>query len=235
MRIYIIRHAEPDYENNTITPSGHLEAQALSKRLSIEKIDKIFSSPLGRAIHTMQYTAEIMKIEPVIESWLAELKWGATFSSRNKLAVWNVGGEVIRGRESSSSISIDNWHTRFPFNSPKFHHKFGEVIESSDRFLSRHGYQREGGKYRIVEPNRDKIAVFCHMGFGLAWVAHLLALPLPLVWAGFWLAPSSVTTILLDERSSQWAVPRCTGLSDVSHLHANGLPVSRMGIVANSE
>ncbi len=29
MRLYIIRHADPDYPNNTITPEGHLEAQAL--------------------------------------------------------------------------------------------------------------------------------------------------------------------------------------------------------------
>lgn len=30
MRLYIIRHADPDYPNNTITPEGHLEAQALA-------------------------------------------------------------------------------------------------------------------------------------------------------------------------------------------------------------
>lgn len=28
MRLYIIRHADPDYPNNTITPAGHLEAKA---------------------------------------------------------------------------------------------------------------------------------------------------------------------------------------------------------------
>ncbi|MEC9258269.1 MAG: histidine phosphatase family protein, partial [Candidatus Poribacteria bacterium] len=28
MRLYIIRHADPDYPNRTITEKGHLEAQA---------------------------------------------------------------------------------------------------------------------------------------------------------------------------------------------------------------
>ena len=32
MRLYIIRHADPDYPNRTITEKGHLEAQSLAKR-----------------------------------------------------------------------------------------------------------------------------------------------------------------------------------------------------------
>jgi hypothetical protein len=75
--------------------------------------------------------------------------------------------------------------------------------------------------------------VFCHGGFGLTWLAHLLALLLPLVWSGFWLPPSSVTTMLFDERSPEWAVPRCIGLGDVSHLYAAGLQVQARGIMAN--
>ncbi len=39
------------------------------------------------------------------------------------------------------------------------------------------------------------------------------------MWAGFYLAPSSVTTVLFDERTRDVAVPRCIGLSDVSHLY----------------
>lgn len=32
MRLYIIRHAEPDYENDTITAEGHKQAEALAKK-----------------------------------------------------------------------------------------------------------------------------------------------------------------------------------------------------------
>jgi broad specificity phosphatase PhoE len=99
--------------------------------------------------------------------------------------------------------------------------------------LERHGYVREDGCYRIQSPNRETIAVFCHLGFGLTWLSHLLELPFPLVWSAFWLPPSSVTTILFEERSEQWAIPRCTGLGSVSHLHKVGLPVSQMGLMAN--
>lgn len=67
------------------------------------------------------------------------------------------------------------------------------------------------------------IAVFCHGGFGATWMAHLLDIPLAHAWSGFYLAPSSVTTILMDERSTTKAVPRAIGVSDLSHLYAADL------------
>ncbi|MCA1595762.1 MAG: histidine phosphatase family protein, partial [Chloroflexi bacterium] len=58
MRLYIIRHADPDYPNNTITEDGHKEARALADRLAAEKLDRIYCSPMGRAIDTARYTAD---------------------------------------------------------------------------------------------------------------------------------------------------------------------------------
>jgi probable phosphoglycerate mutase len=109
------------------------------------------------------------------------------------------------------------------------------VGRESDAFLARHGYVREGGRYRIERPNRDRLAIFCHGGFGLWWLSHLLEIPLPLIFSGFFLPPTSVTTVLMDERSSNWAVPRCLGVGDVSHLYAAGLPVSNSGVKANCD
>ena len=100
---------------------------------------------------------------------------------------------------------------------------YDELCAKSDAFLSRHGYVREGGKYRLVKKSKDVIAVFCHGGFGLTWLAHLLDIPLVVVWASFWLAPSSVTTILFEEKSADYAVPRALAVSDCSHLLAAGL------------
>lgn len=75
--------------------------------------------------------------------------------------------------------------------------------------------------------------MFCHAGLGLTWLAHLLAIPPTLFWAGFWLAPSAVTTILFEERTPEWAVPRCIGLGDVAHLYEAGLSVRPRDIRAN--
>ena len=140
-------------------------------------------------------------------------------------------GEVIREREGFAAH--DRWHGRPPFADPIFRERWAILQRNSDAFIARHGYERDGGRYRVVRSNRETLAIFCHGGFGLTWLAHLLHLPVPLVWSGFWLPPSSVTTILFDERSSHWAVPRCIGLGDIGHLYEAGLAVQAAGIQAN--
>lgn len=232
MRIYIIRHADPDYENDTITPSGHLEAQALAERMLSENINSIYCSPVQRAQHTMNYTRELTGLVPETQDWLAEIQdWQTTDTKGRPIPAWNVDGEIIRGRLPLPTS--DNWHEAEPFRNPAIRKGFAGIGARSDLFMERAGFRREDGLYRILQPNERRIAVFCHMGFGLAWLAHLLELPLPLLWSGFWLAPSSVTTILMDARSEKWAVPRCLGIGDVSHLYGKKLPVSSQGIIAN--
>lgn len=229
MRIFIIRHAEPDYPNNTITEAGHLEAQALAQRLKKEGIDRIYSSPINRAVHTMQYTAELLGIEPIIEPWTRELSLSNINVSGTNIAAWNIPGEMVRAERPYPNHEI--WPERAPYCD---YVEAYEIIKSdSDEFLRRHGYERDEGRYRILSANSETIAVFCHHGFGLTWLAHLLELPLPLVWSGFWLPPSSVTTILFEERSREWAVPRCIGLGSIAHLHEAGLNVSTAGLLAN--
>ena len=233
MRLYIVRHADPDYINDTITPEGHLEAQALAKRFQKEGLHKIYSSPLGRAKDTAKYTADLLNLELNIEHWTKELDDHVSLEPWGRMFTINVPGEIIRGCEPLPDH--ETWYKRGPFANTNFHNTYKKLREFSDEFLSRHGYERQGGRYLCKRPNRDKIAVFCHGGFGLTWLSILLELPPSLVWAGFWMPPSSVTTILFDERSNQWAVPRCIGFGDVSHLYAEGLPVRPSGIIANFE
>ena len=127
----------------------------------------------------------------------------------------------------------EDWPQHPPFDTPVFETMFANLQARSDESLARHGYRREGREYRIESPNRDRLAIFCHGGFGLTRIVHLLDLPVPLVWGALLLAPSSVTTILLDERNSHTATPRCLGLSETSHLYEAGLPIQPAGIVAN--
>lgn len=232
MRLYIIRHADPDYAIDSITPEGHKEAAALAKRMQAERLDRIYSSPLGRAQATMKYTAEAIGIEPATLPWTAELSgWNVTDEGGVRHVIWDLDGATVRRRQPVPAV--ENWYEHPPYDNPDFVERYAQLKGDSDAFLSSLGYEREGGVYRIIEPNRKRVAVFCHMGFGLAWLAHLLELPLPLVWAGFWLAPSSVTTILFDERTPETAVPRCIGLGDVAHLYEAGLPARPRGIIAN--
>ena len=78
MNIYIIRHAEPDYEHDSLTEKGWREAELLSHRLS--KIRKAFyyTSPLGRARDTASLTLRAVGQEAEVLPWLREFDTGYT-------------------------------------------------------------------------------------------------------------------------------------------------------------
>lgn len=236
MRLYIIRHADPDYEHDTITQRGHREAKALADRLVVERIDHLYSSPLGRARATAAYTARAKGLDCRVLDWTAELDWHVeTTMQREKgsSTPWDVHGHIIRSL--SPLPRQDDWHLVPPFDVSRFKRQFDELVACSDAFLAEHGYERDGAVYRIRSGHRQALAVFCHGGFGLTWLAHLLMIPAPIMWAGFFLLPSSVTTIVFDERTDGIATPRCIGLADTAHLVAAGLCDSNVpaGICAN--
>ena len=60
MLFFYIRHGEPIYTPDSLTPLGEKQAQAVAKRLSVYGVDKVFSSTSNRAIMTAQPTCEIL-------------------------------------------------------------------------------------------------------------------------------------------------------------------------------
>lgn len=61
MLFFYIRHGDPIYNPNKLTPLGERQAEAVAKRLALYGIDRIYSSPSNRAIQTAQPTCEILK------------------------------------------------------------------------------------------------------------------------------------------------------------------------------
>ncbi|MCX5658831.1 MAG: histidine phosphatase family protein [Planctomycetota bacterium] len=233
MRLFIIRHADPDYENDTITPAGHLEAAALADRLGSHGLDMIYSSSMGRAMATAGYTADRLGLTLESQEWMRELShWKIQERGLGTTCVWDIHGQTVRAHQPP--LHHQNWFEAPPLDDPAFFVGFEALKNHSDEFLERLGYVRDGGVYRIRRANRMRVAVFCHAGFGLTWLAHLLEIPLPLMWSSFFLAASSVTTVLFDERSRDVAVPRCLSLGDTSHLYQAGLPVQPAGLRGNA-
>ena len=63
MRILIVRHGDPDYENDTLTELGWKEARALSERMKNVKANECYVSPLGRARDTAGLSLEKMNMK----------------------------------------------------------------------------------------------------------------------------------------------------------------------------
>ena len=63
MLLFYIRHGDPTYDPDELTPLGKRQAESVAKRLALYGIDRIFASTSNRAIQTARPTCEILKKE----------------------------------------------------------------------------------------------------------------------------------------------------------------------------
>lgn len=228
MRIHLIRHGDPDYSIDSLTPKGHTEAAALAEYLKREaRVKRVFSSPMGRAQDTARYTAEALGLPVETEDWTLELQG---LRMEQGCSTWDRDGHVMRQKvfpDIGNWLGFEEWS-----HLPNLDH-IQRLEKHSDEFLAGLGYVREGEVYRVEQRNEDTYALFAHGGFGLTWMAHLLHIPPPMIWSGFFLHPSSITTILWDERVPGIASPRLIGVSALPHLAMIDHPPSDSGIKGN--
>jgi len=222
VRILLIRHGDPDYAIDGLTEKGKREVALLAKKLAGEKIDRIYSSPLGRARLTAEPTAKAHGLEVEILPFMRE------FSEKQvKLPymdaptiVWDILPAYMN--EQPQAYSKDAWQeTPYIKNSEVFE-EYKAVCRSFDALLARHGYEREGYNYKVVNANHDTIAIFCHFGVMAVLLSHLLNCSPCSLWQHTCALPSSVTTIYTEERREGIALFRAIGFGDISHLYAGG-------------
>ena len=80
MRIIFVRHGEPDYANDCLTPTGRAQAAAAAERLSGEGIAAIYASPCGRASETAGYTARRLGLPVTTLDYMREIAGAAPAS-----------------------------------------------------------------------------------------------------------------------------------------------------------
>jgi len=216
MRLWLIRHADPDYANDALTPKGHVQARLLAEALLSAPLDAIYVSPLGRAQLTARYTLERRGETAVTLDWLAELRGGYAPGH----VAWDMHpADALAGCQPPT---LADWPGQMVYGAqllPVLHEFWG----AWDRFCGELGYVREGLRHRIVQSREEQLAFFCHAGVTLSLLAHLLHIPPPLVYAHFGCDPSSVTILETDEQDG-WATFRLVVANDMSH--APGLRLS---------
>lgn len=215
MILYIIRHADPDYENNTITPFGWEEAHALADWLKDKPIDKIYTSPMGRAIDTAAPTCKIKGMESTILPWTAE---NMDYMDSHKLSFES---------QCSYKFSLQKGTYDFEDFMPNQRIKtIAEMRQNSDEFFASLGYVREGVFYKVTRPNEERIAVFCHGGFGVEWICHLLGIAPGLMFTAINLNTTGVTTFEFPNSHDGYIRPLLKHLNEIDHIHQAGLRIN---------
>lgn len=222
MKLWIVRHGEPDYEHDALTEKGRKEAELLADRLTKQEADFYYVSPLGRAKETAAPTLERLGREAVEYEWLQEFTarvYKPNIPERRSIA-WDWLPQDWTTDERFYSLA--HWHEHPVMQEASVKQTYDAVIQEFDALLVRHGYERDGRLYRAVKPNNDTLVFFCHFALECVLLSRLLNVSPMILWHGFCAAPSSVTTVVTEERRPGLASFRVLEFGDVSHLKAAG-------------
>lgn len=230
MLLFYVRHGDPIYKPNQLTPLGRRQAEAVARRLAAHGIDEIYASTSQRAIETAEPTCEILKKEMTLLDFANEDNaWKDLSVEDNGKRYWMFHCPKFIKLFAQKSVRDlgDNW-----FEHPEIaEYGIGKGIErvynDIDDFFAGLGYEhdRYTGRYKVVEHNDKRVALFAHQGFGLAFLSCLLDIPYPLFSTHFDMCHTGVTVINFKELDG-YAYPIVLTLSSDSHIYKDGLPTN---------
>ena len=221
MLLYIVRHGDPNYKDDCLTDFGKIQAEAVAKRMRDSKIDVIYSSPMGRAIETAEPTCRLLGLPYHIEEWTHEVQGErmTTYPDGNKKSVTLLQNTLLR-EDGQVNIPFEKTFETKALRETEMESAFNYIKDSGREFLERLGYKEENGVYRILRPNEDRVALFCHAVFTRTWLSELLHIPLHIMWSSFAPTHTGVTIIEFKNNENGYTAPKCLCFSDMSHLYA---------------
>lgn len=232
MKIVIVRHGDPDYVNDSLTEKGFREAELVADRITKLDTAEFLVSPLGRARATADATLKRINRTAKVCDWLQEFPGRAVDENGNHRLPWDyMPADWTR---FSGFYDKDNWYNEERMRLGDVKEAYNNIQNGIDAVLERYGYKRDGMIYRTECGNKDTIVLFCHLGACLAIVSHLIGVSALVLWQGIFIAPTSVTTLVSEERIAGEVSFRAMGIGDISHLYKVGEPMSMSGFFDES-
>ena len=232
MLFFYIRHGDPIYDPDSLTPLGHRQAEAIGKRLALYGLDKVYASTSNRAILTSKPACEILKKEPTLlefanehNAW-QELVIDDAEGRRRWLFDENLPTKMLFHSPEVRQLGF-RWFDHPQLNEPRFEQGMERIYNGCDELFASLGYEHErySGRYKAVAPNHDRVALFAHQGFGLAFMSCLLDIPYPMFATEFDMTHTGMTVIEFMEKDG-YAIPKVLTFSSDAHIYREGLPTN---------
>lgn len=222
MKILIIRHGDPDYVADSLTERGIKEAEALNAYLKNAGITYAYRSPMGRAKLTAELALKGTNVPLTECAWLREFFGQIDIGEGERLA-WDLLPSYYG---ANSELKFEGWKNHKQFKNTDFFTEYDSVKNGLFELLQKHGYKPVNDYFEVEKANKDTIAFFCHFGVECVILSLLFGIsPYPF-WQNFCALPSSVTTVVTEEREPGIAQFRTLAFGETAHLHEAGLTPS---------
>ena len=243
MIFYYVRHGDPTYSPDNLTPLGLRQAEAIGRRLYRYGVDEVYSSDLVRAQRTAQPTCELCKKELKILPWASEDKaWKQLALPREdgKGVTWFFQMQKYRdllmsrrGREAG-----DQWYDLPEFEGTTVKEGYLRIRNETRAFFADLGFawDDEKGQYRNLNYEKEqtaperRIALFAHHGFGTGFISNVLNIPYPEVCIKMNITHTGLTVFRFDEKMP-YTIPQMLTLSSDGHLLADNLPLNYDNVI----
>ena len=231
MLFYYVRHGDPIYNPDSLTPLGERQAESVAKRLTLHGIDEVYASTSNRAILTAKPTAEIAKQEITQLDFANESHaWEEfTIDAKNpdrKTFLFHSREAKEAFRTPECRALGDRWydHPQFTPDRDRYAAGVDRVRRDCDAFFESLGYKHlGGGKYEVLNHTGKRVALFAHQGFGMIFLPTVLGIPYSEFATRFDTTHTGVTVIEFANEDG-FAYPKVLTLSNDSHLFCDGLP-----------
>ena len=233
MLFFYIRHGDPTYRPDELTPKGRREAEAIGKRLALFGLDKIYSSTSNRAYETALPAAEMLKKEITQLDFAHESQAFKEFSTLDDNGVRRWVKDMPKYKKLFASDEIHslgkNWYEHPELAElPGLKSGILRIREEADKFMLSLGYEhdRTTNTYKAVAHTKDRVALFAHAGFGSAFLPEILDIPYPTFAAHTDMRTTGMTVISFEpEKDSDTVIPCLLTYSADGHLYKDGLPL----------
>ncbi len=227
MKLIIVRHADPDYQIDSLTPHGFYEAKSVAKRLAMINVKSVYVSPLGRAQATAEEYFKLSGKSGKTLDFLREFNYSVEDDSFGKLnQPWDFMPAYFA---KNKNLLTADWIKQDFIVKAGIDKKYEYVARGIDEVLYKHGYVHEDGVLKAVAPNDDSVLMFCHFGVECMILSHLFGVSPMIFSQNFCVLPSGVTLLVTEEREQGIASLRCLYMGDISHLAVDGIEPSFAG------
>lgn len=228
MLLYYIRHGDPIYNPDSLTPLGERQAEAVAKRLAAHGIDEIYASSSDRAILTAKPTCEMLKKEATILDWCHENRAAKHFwLNKEGESGWVFHQQKYIEKFATKEVVdlYDKWYNHPDFADTTFKEGVEATSKHAFAFLAEHGFwfDEQKGMYKSSKQGNRRIALFAHQGFGLLFLSIISLVPYPTFCTRFDMTHTGVTVIEFPETDG-YVLPKILTLSNDSHIYREGLP-----------
>ena len=241
MRLLFIRHGDPDYEHDTLTEQGVLEAEALAAFIGRLNPGTCYVSPLGRADLTARIALKPLGIVPAMKMWLQEFParidtegspvYQAAFpDARMPDGSWrrHIHWDMVPSYYAAHPelAEPEGWRNADVVRDSDMLPRYEEVAAGLDELLASYGYVRRDRYYEVRRETTETVTFFCHYGISSVLLSRLFFTSPFVPLHKLCMQTTSVTEVVTEEREPGVATVRALRIGDTTHLTLAGMEPS---------